>query len=396
MNEEPERLRQLTTELEEARRRIEELEAERARHRDLEREYSRQNAFLLHVIESLPHPFYVLDATDYSIKIANSAAKLGSGHTHSTCFALTHKRSTPCELPGHSCPLAMVKESKKPVTVEHVHFDPDGNPRNVEVHGYPIFDENGRVVQMIEYALDITERKQMERQIIETAERIKRFAYSVSHDLKSPIIGIYGLTRLLHRQYREVMDERGRMYCDQILRASELAVDLVEEINAYIRTKESPLHFEHVKIEDILHTVRDEFGAFLAMRHVEWVEPPSLPRITADRMSLVRVFRNLVDNALKYGGESLSRIEIGYEERDDAHILSVSDNGVGIRECDRDKIFELFQRNESSKGVEGTGLGLAIVKEIAEKHQGRAWVESDPGKRTTFYLAVGKELRETP
>ncbi|MHC1742175.1 MAG: ATP-binding protein [Syntrophobacteraceae bacterium] len=393
MNEEAERLSRLTAELEEARRRIEELEGEQSRHRELEREYARQNAFLLHVIESLPHPFYVLDAKDYSIKIANSAAHFGSGHGgHATCYALTHQRSTPCEHPEHSCPLMMVKESKQPVTVEHVHFDPEGNPRNVEVHGYPIFDENGQVVQMIEYALDITERKQMERQIVENAERIKRFAYSVSHDLKSPIIGIYGLTRLLHRHYRDTMDERGRMYCDQILRASELAVDLVEEINAYIRAKENPLSFEPIQTEEVLHTVRDEFGAFLSMRQIAWEEPGSLPQIKADRMSLIRAFRNLVDNALKYGGESLSRIEIGYEERDGAHVFSVSDNGVGIPACDRERIFELFQRNPSAKGVEGTGLGLAIVKEIAEKHQGQVWVESDPGTRTTFYLAIGKAL----
>lgn len=392
MSEEAEDLKRLAVELEEARRRIEELEAERSRRRDLELEYSRQNAFLVHVIESLPHPFYVLDANDYSIKIANSAANLGAVHHPGTCYTLTHKRSTPCEHPEHSCPLMMVKESKQPVTVEHIHYDRDGNPRNVEVHGYPIFDANGEVVQMIEYALDITERKQMERQIVENAERIKRFAYSVSHDLKSPIIGIYGLTRLLHRHYRDDMDERGRLYCDQILRASELAVDLVDEINAYIRAKESPFHFVPVPMEEIIHMVRDEFGAILAMRQIEWREPPALPQVHADRMSLVRAFRNLVDNALKYGGESLSRIEIGYEHKDGAHVFSVSDNGVGIPECDREKIFELFQRNQNSKGVEGTGLGLAIVKEIAEKHQGRVWVESDPGTRTSFYLAIGHDL----
>jgi signal transduction histidine kinase len=392
MNEEAAASKRLAAELEEAQRRIVELEAEKARHRDLDREYARQNAFLVNVIESLPHPFYVLDANDYSIKIANSAANFGALPSPSTCHALTHKRTEPCEHPEHSCPLMMVKESKQPVTVEHIHFDREGNPRSVEVHGYPIFNEEGQVVQMIEYALDITERKLMERQIIENAERVKHFAYSVSHDLKSPIIGIYGLTRLLNQHYRDLLDDRGRLYCDQILRASELAVGLVEEINAYIRAKETPLHFEPIASGEILHTVRDEFGAFLAMRQIEWLEPAFLPEVRADRMCLIRVFRNLVDNALKYGGSTLNRIEIGYEERDETHVFSMSDNGAGIPEGDCEKIFDLFQRNQNSKGVEGTGLGLAIVKEIAEKHRGRVWVESDPGKRTTFYFAVHREL----
>jgi signal transduction histidine kinase len=392
MNEEVKASKRLVVELEEARRRIVELEAEKARHREFEREYAGRNAFLMNVIESLPHPFYVLDASDYSIKMANSAANFGALPSPSTCYALTHKRTEPCEQPEHSCPLLMVKKSKQPVIVEHIHFDKEGNPRNVEVYGYPIFNEDGHVVQMIEYALDITKRKEMERQLIENEERIKHFAYSVSHDLKSPIIGIHGLTRLLGQRYRDLLDDRGRMYCDQILRASELAVGLVEEINAYIRAKETPLHFESIALEEIIHTVRDEFGAILALRQIEWREPEYLIEIRADRMSLIRVFRNLVDNALKYGGTELTRIEVGYEERDETHVLFVSDNGAGIPEGHCEKIFDLFQRDQSSRGIEGTGLGLAIVKEIAEKHRGRVWVESNPGKRTTFYFAIHKEL----
>lgn len=379
-------------ELDKALRRIVELEEAASRHRDLELSCSRQYEFLMHVIESLPHPFYVLDASDYSIKIANSAARFGALSTHSTCYALTHRRAGPCEHPEHACPLKIVKETRQPVTVEHIHYDRDGAPRNVEVHGYPIFDENGAVAQMIEYSLDITERKEMERQIIEHAERVKKFAYSVSHDLKSPIIGIHGLTRLLHQHYRDRLDERGRMYCDQILRATELAVGLVEEINAFIRAKEAPLHFEPVATADVVHSVREEFDALLAMRQIEWVEAECLPQIIADRMSLIRVFRNLVDNAMKYGGAGLNRIEVGYEQREDAHVFSVSDNGAGIPAGDCEKVFDLFQRNQNAASVEGTGLGLAIVKEIVEKHGGRVWVESDPGKRTTFFFSFQKGI----
>ncbi|MBU4261779.1 MAG: PAS domain-containing protein [Proteobacteria bacterium] len=77
-------------------------------------------------------------------------------------FALTHHRDLPCDGIEHGCPLQIIKETRKPVTLEHVHYDRQGNPRNVEVHGYPIFDREGNVVQMLEYSLDITERKKME------------------------------------------------------------------------------------------------------------------------------------------------------------------------------------------------------------------------------------------
>lgn len=118
--------------------------------------------FLETVLESLTHPFYVIDAGDYTIQMANSAARLGDMTGTITCHALTHKKDSPCGMKDHPCPLEIVKETKKPVSVEHIHYDKDGNPRNVEVHGFPIFDNDGNVVQMIEYSLDITDRKRAE------------------------------------------------------------------------------------------------------------------------------------------------------------------------------------------------------------------------------------------
>jgi len=123
-----------------------------------------QNRFLTDIFESLTHPFYVVDANDYTIKMANRAAKLGDLSKASTCYALTHKRDKPCA-GVHVCPLEEVKKTGKPVVVEHIHYDKDGNPRNIEVHGYPIIDTKGNVIRMIEYGLDITERKQMESEL---------------------------------------------------------------------------------------------------------------------------------------------------------------------------------------------------------------------------------------
>ena len=99
-----------------------------------------------------------------------------------------------------------------------------------------------------------------------------------------------------------------------------------------------------------------------------------------------------MDNSLKYGGERLSKIWTGYEESEDFHIFSFSDNGKGLKEEDSEKIFGAFQRNETSRGVEGAGLGLTIVKEIAEQHGGKVWVEPRSKKGTTFYISISKNL----
>jgi light-regulated signal transduction histidine kinase (bacteriophytochrome) len=112
--------------------------------------------------------------------------------------------------------------------------------------------------------------------------------------------------------------------------------------------------------------------------------------IVADRLSLMRVFRNFVDNALKYGGDELTEIRIDYDESGDCHVFSVSDDGAGVRDGNYEGIFAPFQRDESARAVEGAGLGLAIVKEIAERHNGRVWAEPGNLRGTTFRIAIAK------
>jgi PAS domain S-box-containing protein len=257
----------------------------------------------------------------------------------------------------------------------------------------PVFDARGGLLGRRGSNRDITDRKRAEEALQESSHKLKLFAYSVAHDLKSPAIGVYGLSKRLCRNYKDVLDEKGKSYCDQILKTSEHIAALVDKINVYIATKEALLSVERINITEILQMLRDEFSAQLSIRQIEWLEPDTAVEIKADRLSVLRAFRNFVDNSLKYGGERLSRIWTGYEESQEFHIFSFSDNGKGLKEEDSEKIFGAFQRNETSRGVEGAGLGLTIVKEIAEQHGGRVWVEPRGKKGTTFYISFAKSLQ---
>ncbi|MFZ2445702.1 MAG: ATP-binding protein [Syntrophobacteraceae bacterium] len=237
---------------------------------------------------------------------------------------------------------------------------------------------------------EIEERKRAEQALQESSRKLKLFAYSVAHDLKSPVIGIHGLTQRLHRKYDHILDEKGKAYCHQILKASEHITSLVEQVNIFISTKETPLKIEQIEFKDILLMLKDEFSARLSVRQIDWLEPASKIVFEADRLSVLRVFRNLIDNALKYGGDQLSRIWIEHEESEDFHIFSLSNDGAGLNEVDSEKIFGPFQRNEASRGIEGAGLGLTIVKEIAERHGGKVWVGPVVPERITFNLSVAK------
>ncbi|MFO7600410.1 MAG: PAS domain-containing protein [Candidatus Desulfacyla sp.] len=226
---------------------------------------------------------------------------------------------------------------------------------------------------------EIAERERAQEALQKALEKLKFFAYSVMHDLKSPATAIHGLTRRLQNQYGNAMDERSTRCCEQILKASEHVTALVEQINAYLTAKETPLLIEPVRVNEVLKAVYAEFSPRLNLRHIEWRAPEETVAIRADRMALVRVFRNVVDNALKYGGEPLTWIGIDYESSEAFHIFSIRDNGLGVKEADEGKLFEVFHRGETSRGIEGSGLGLAIVREILERHGGRIWIEAAAG-----------------
>ncbi len=148
--------------------------------KNAENELKKQHQFLSHVLESLSQPFYVVNVEDYSIAVANSAAR-GSFllDETTTCYALTHRRDTPCEGDKHLCPLREVLETRQAVRVEHVHYNDKGEPRNIELYGYPVFDSRGEVVQMIESSIDITERKKAEEELLTLSRAIAHSPSSV-------------------------------------------------------------------------------------------------------------------------------------------------------------------------------------------------------------------------
>lgn len=283
--------------------------------------------------------------------------------------------------------------AKNPVTTyEHRVILPNSEIRWLLWTNRMVLDEHDNLIEFQSVGRDITARKAMEEALKKSSEKIKLFAYSVSHDLKNPALGLYGLTKILKKRSWDILDEEGKHFCDQILQTSEQIAALVETINVYMSTNESPLTVESVKLKEILKMVREEFSPQLNIRQIKWEEPEDLPEIKADRISLLRVLRNFVDNALKYGGNDLREIKIGYEESGGYHTLSVKDDGVGIKKEASEKIFGLFKRYETSKGIEGTGLGLSIVKEIAEQHKGKVWMEPGPKRGTTFFFSISRDL----
>ena len=202
-----------------------------------------QSEYLKNILESLTHPFYIIDVNDYTIKLANSAA-LPNGVTEDiTCHSLTHHRDRSCNSDEHICPIEKIKETKKPVTVEHLHYYPDGSPRYVEVHGYPIIDRGGNVTQIIVYSLDITERKKSQRRILESEERYRSLVestedsiYLVDRDYRYLFMNKKHLLRmgLSDEQYA------GKAYCE--FHSPEESRLFIEKVDRVFKTGETVQH----------------------------------------------------------------------------------------------------------------------------------------------------------
>jgi PAS domain S-box-containing protein len=291
---------------------------------------------------------------------------------------------------------AIIDQSKG-VTEQFQLLRKEGGVFHVEVSTSGITDNEGHNVGRMAWFVDITDRKRIEEALHQSSEKLKLFAYSVSHDLKSPTIGLYGLTKRLYKDYAGALDEKGQKYCEQILMTAEQIAALVEQINVFISTKEMPLVIESLRLKEVLQVIREEFSARLNICEIRWSEPDVIPEIEADRLSMIRALRNLVDNALKYGGQALSEINIRYDGSRESHILSVEDNGIGIKEQNSHRdIFAPFIRRNTSKGIQGSGLGLTIVREVAEKHGGTVWLEPRDEKGIIFYISIPKNLQRSP
>jgi len=379
-----------------------------------------QRRFLETIIESLSHPFYVIDAESYQIIMANRAARSISGvdtYRGMTCYAMTHHAAEPCSTEGHPCPLAEVKKTGQPVIVEHVHYDRENKEHIFEIHAYPVLGTDGSVAQIVEYNIDITDRKHSEEEkdklraqllASQKMEAVGILAGGVAHDFNNILTTILGYSQIMALRLEEGHPMRDMV--NDIYDAAEKATGLTRQLLAFSRKQvmEVKVISLNTIVEDISKMLTRLIGEDVRMR---LSLADLIGNIKGDVGQIEQVIMNLVINArdaMPNGGELT--IETGQIELDEKYtaihhnvqpglyaMLTVTDTGVGISPEIREKIFEPFFTTK--KRGQGTGLGLATVYGIVRQHNGHIYVYSEPGKGTTFkiYLpVVGGAAEEVP
>jgi PAS domain S-box-containing protein len=273
----------------------------------------------------------------------------------------------------------------------------------------PYRDPDGRVVGVAGVAIDVSEQRRAEREVrrlnTELEQRVRErtaqleavnkeletFTYSVSHDLKTPLRGIDGYSKLLLDDYSDRLDADGRAFLHNVRRGAQQMAELIEDLLDYSRLERRALRTTKLSLKALLRQLVDERAEETRARDAELAIALPFDAISADRDGLGQVLRNLLDNALKFSRDAHPpTVAIGGREDADAWVLWVRDNGIGFDLRFHNRIFEIFQRLQRSEDYPGTGIGLTIVRKAMQRMGGRVWAESAPGQGATFFLSFPK------
>lgn len=235
-----------------------------------------------------------------------------------------------------------------------------------------------------------TEIKKYASELEKSNEDLQRFAYIASHDLREPLRMVSSFVQLLKKQYEQRLDEKADQYIGFAVDGAERMRKMIDDLLEFSRVQTKGRPFEDTDMEAALGLAKQNLQVAL-WESGAVITSEKLPKVSADPVQMMQVFQNLISNAIKFRRGERPGISIKASERDRDWVFSVKDNGLGIGPDDRERIFDLFQRVHG-KEYPGTGLGLAICKRIVERHGGSIWVESEPGKGSTFFFTIPKKL----
>jgi len=223
-------------------------------------------------------------------------------------------------------------------------------------------------------------------------QELEQFAYVASHDLQEPIRMVASYTQLLERQYNDLLDDKGRKYIFFATDGAKRMQQLIDDLLTFSRVGTRGKEFAMVNSSEACKQAIANLDIAIKESASE-ITVDELPIVYGDDVQLLQLFQNLIGNAIKYRGDKNPKIHIGSEEKEKEWLFSVSDNGIGIDEKYKDRIFIIFQRLHTKKEYNGTGIGLAVCKKIVERHGGHIWIKSQSEEGTTFYFTIPKERK---
>jgi len=367
--------------------------------KSMETERRQANAVLQqfkNIMDESNDAIFIIDPATSHYQYFNGRACTMLGYTHEELsdMAVTNVAAHIANLDVWLARVELVRENNG-LIFETSYRRKDGTSFPVEVSARLLEYAKGQAI--VAFVRDITERQRAERErekLINDLEaknnELEQFTYTVSHDLKAPIITIKGFLGFLEKDISNNKPENVHKDVVRINDAVDKMHSLLSELLELSRIGRMMNAAELIPFHELVQTALDNIHGRLAPRNITVQTQPNLPAVHGDRQRLTEVLQNLLDNAAKYmGAQPEPRIEIGQQGGENHKpIFYVKDNGIGIAPEYHERIFGLF--NKLDPKSDGTGIGLALVKRIVEVHGGRVWLESDgvPGKGSTFYFTL--------
>ncbi len=280
--------------------------------------------------------------------------------------------------------------------VEGLRVKKDGSCFNANVAINALYDSLGELRGFVKVTRDITELKKAEEalkrytaELERSNEELQQFAYVASHDLQEPLRMVSSFTQMLAKRYENQLDDKAKQYIDFAVDGAIRMQGLINDLLLYSRVNSQGKEPEPTNTTQVFEVAVKNLYAAITENNAE-ITHDELPEVCVDKLQLIQLFQNLLANAIKFHSERTPVIHVAATERDNEWCFSVRDNGIGIEQQYKEKVFIIFQRLHSRREYAGTGIGLAVCKRIVARHGGRIWFESELGKGTTFFFTLPK------
>jgi PAS domain S-box-containing protein len=276
----------------------------------------------------------------------------------------------------------------------------DGSTFVAQSKANVVLGADGKQIALYSSVIDITEKKRAEAglkkvslDLTRSNQDLEQFAYIASHDLQEPLRMVSSYVKLLERRYKGKLDADADDFINFAVDGAVRMQNLINDLLLFSRVNTRGKEFELTDYEAVFATVVGNLQAQIESNKAILTHDP-LPKAWADSVQQIQVMQNLIHNGIKFHRDEAPRVHVSAKEGDDEWVFSVKDNGIGIEPEYFDRIFLIFHRLNEKDKYPGTGIGLSICKKIIERHGGRIWIESEPGKGSAFFFTIPKNMKE--
>jgi len=321
----------------------------------------------------------ITDVNEATIKATGVSRDTLIGSDFSAYFTEPDKASA-----GYRKVLADGSVRDYPLTLRHT----SGRTIEVLYNGSVYRNAKGELQGVFAAARDITDRKRAEEELARSNKELQQFAYVSSHDLQEPLRMISSFVQLLEKRYKGKLDQDADEFIGFVVEGTSRMQRMIQDLLTFSRVQSRGVEFAPVDTNQVFE--KTVFSHQIMIKEAgAVVTKDELPTVMGDETQLSQLFQNLIDNAIKFRrAEETPKVHISAQRKGNDWEFSVQDNGIGIDPQYFDRIFIIFQRLHAREAYEGTGIGLAVCMRIVERHGGRIWVESEPGRGSIFHFSL--------